>query len=127
MLKDFYQGFNMNNLFTVYNFPREHCVFQDEEKGILLYQLNCLELMDILIKKYPNGIFDMIFADPPYFLSNGGITCHAGKMTKVDKVSPLYDQVHIANILSKDENLITRRKESIYLLDDFLKHVFGDV
>ena len=27
----------------------------------------------------------MIFADPPYFLSNGGISCHAGKMVKVDK------------------------------------------
>jgi hypothetical protein len=27
----------------------------------------------------------LIFADPPYFLSNGGITCHAGKMVKVDK------------------------------------------
>jgi hypothetical protein len=31
------------------------------------------------------GRFDAIFADPPYFLSNGGITCHAGKMVKVDK------------------------------------------
>ena len=29
--------------------------------------------------------FDMIFADPPYFLSNGGITCRAGRMVKVDK------------------------------------------
>lgn len=29
--------------------------------------------------------FDMIFADPPYFLSNGGITCHAGKVACVDK------------------------------------------
>ena len=29
--------------------------------------------------------FDCIFADPPYFLSNGGITCHAGRMVKVDK------------------------------------------
>jgi site-specific DNA-methyltransferase (adenine-specific) len=28
---------------------------------------------------------DMIFADPPYFLSNGGITCHSGKMVPVDK------------------------------------------
>jgi site-specific DNA-methyltransferase (adenine-specific) len=27
----------------------------------------------------------MIFADPPYFLSNGGITCHAGKMVSVHK------------------------------------------
>src|SRR5579885_3794800 len=26
-----------------------------------------------------------IFADPPYFLSNGGITCHAGEMVSVDK------------------------------------------
>ena len=27
----------------------------------------------------------MVFADPPYFLSNGGITCHAGRMVAVDK------------------------------------------
>jgi site-specific DNA-methyltransferase (adenine-specific) len=41
--------------------------------------------MDRIYEKYPTGLFDMIFADPPYFLSNGGITCHAGKMVKVDK------------------------------------------
>jgi site-specific DNA-methyltransferase (adenine-specific) len=29
--------------------------------------------------------FDLIFADPPYFLSNDGITCHAGKMVSVNK------------------------------------------
>lgn len=29
--------------------------------------------------------FDMIFADPPYFLSNGGISYHAGKIVCVDK------------------------------------------
>lgn len=28
---------------------------------------------------------DMIFADPPYFLSNGGISVHAGKQVKVNK------------------------------------------
>jgi site-specific DNA-methyltransferase (adenine-specific) len=27
----------------------------------------------------------MIFADPPYFLSNGGISCQAGKMVSVNK------------------------------------------
>lgn len=27
----------------------------------------------------------MVFADPPYFLSNNGITCHAGKMVSVNK------------------------------------------
>ena len=29
--------------------------------------------------------FDMIFADPPYFLSNGGISVQAGKMVSVNK------------------------------------------
>ncbi len=28
---------------------------------------------------------DLIFADPPYFLSNDGITCHAGRMVSVNK------------------------------------------
>ncbi len=63
----------------------EYLAFSDAERGVYLYQANCLEIMDRLIEKYPNGRFDMIFADPPYFLSNGGITCHAGKMVKVDK------------------------------------------
>lgn len=66
-------------------FPIEHCVFKDEEVGVWLYQMNCLDLMDRLLQKHPDGIFDMIFADPPYFLSNGGITCYAGKRARVDK------------------------------------------
>ncbi|MGE3063840.1 MAG: hypothetical protein AB7T10_09465 [bacterium] len=61
------------------------CAYQNNEVGVWLYQANCIEFMDMLIKKYPEGKFDMIFADPPYFLSNGGISCHAGKMVKVDK------------------------------------------
>ncbi len=47
--------------------------------------MDCIDLMDILMVKYSEGVFDMIFADPPYFLSNGGITCYAGKMKKIDK------------------------------------------
>ena len=50
-----------------------------------LVQGNSLELLDALVLNFPDGCFDCIFADPPYFLSNGGITCHAGKMVKVDK------------------------------------------
>lgn len=45
----------------------------------------CQSLMAVLIERYPDGLFDMVFADPPYFLSNGGITCQAGRMVKVDK------------------------------------------
>lgn len=33
----------------------------------------------------PEASFDVVFADPPYFLSNGGTTCQAGKRVKVDK------------------------------------------
>ena len=32
-----------------------------------------------------NFKFDMIFADPPYFLSNGGISCQSGKVVSVNK------------------------------------------
>ena len=48
---------------------------------IKLYCDDCLERL----KKIPPESIDMIFADPPYFLSNGGITCHNGKMVSVNK------------------------------------------
>jgi site-specific DNA-methyltransferase (adenine-specific) len=40
--------------------------------------------LSILKKIEPKSI-DMIFADPPYFLSGDGITCNAGKMVSVKK------------------------------------------
>ena len=61
------------------------CAYQNKEQRIRIYRGNCLELLDSIADRYPQGCFDMVFADPPYFLSNGGITCHAGKMVKVDK------------------------------------------
>jgi site-specific DNA-methyltransferase (adenine-specific) len=60
-------------------------IFSSDTPFVRLYHGNCLELLDAIAAKYPDGRFDAIFADPPYFLSNGGITCHAGKMVKVDK------------------------------------------
>lgn len=38
-----------------------------------------------LLKKVRSESIDMIFADPPYFLSNNGITCKSGKMVSVNK------------------------------------------
>lgn len=38
-----------------------------------------------LLKKIEPKSVDMIFADPPYFLSGDGITCSAGKMVSVKK------------------------------------------
>ena len=38
-----------------------------------------------ILKKFNGKTLDMIFADPPYFLSNNGITCSGGKMVSVNK------------------------------------------
>lgn len=38
-----------------------------------------------LMKGMSKGSIDMIFADPPYFLSNGGVTCKSGQMVSVNK------------------------------------------
>ena len=42
------------------------------------------DTFEVLSKMTPESI-DLIFADPPYFLSNGGISCSGGKAVKVDK------------------------------------------
>jgi site-specific DNA-methyltransferase (adenine-specific) len=56
-------------------------VFHDPRHGIKIYQGDCLEILAAI----PAECIDLIFADPPYFLSNGGITCHAGRMVSVNK------------------------------------------
>jgi site-specific DNA-methyltransferase (adenine-specific) len=61
--------------------------YADHERGIYCCRGDCLEIMDAIRARHPAGCFDVIFADPPYFLSNGGITCHAGRRVKVDKGS----------------------------------------
>lgn len=38
-----------------------------------------------LLKKIESKSIDMIFADPPYFLSSGGISCSGGKQVSVNK------------------------------------------
>ncbi len=50
-------------------------------KDFTLHHGDCREL----VKNIPDNSLDMIFADPPYFLSNGGISCKNGRMVCVDK------------------------------------------
>lgn len=51
------------------------------KKSYRLYCADCLEKL----KEIPENTFDMIFADPPYLLSNGGISCQNGKVVSVNK------------------------------------------
>jgi site-specific DNA-methyltransferase (adenine-specific) len=60
-------------------------IFSHDSPFVRLYHGDCFALLDAIAARHPEGRFDTIFADPPYFLSNGGITCHAGRMVKVDK------------------------------------------
>jgi len=46
-----------------------------------LYNADCLQVMS----RFPDNYVDMIFADPPYKLSNNGFTCQAGRMVSVNK------------------------------------------
>jgi site-specific DNA-methyltransferase (adenine-specific) len=53
--------------------------FKQPECRLLLG--DCLTILDEL----PAKSVDLIFADPPYLLSNGGTTCASGKRVSVDK------------------------------------------
>ncbi len=48
------------------------------------FRLYKADVLEFLNNVKPNSV-DMIFADPPYNLSNGGFTVHAGKRVSVDK------------------------------------------
>src|SRR5688572_12626290 len=61
--------------------PPPEPFFADEARGIRLYQGDAMDLL----ARAREATFDLIFADPPYFLSSGGVTCQSGKMVSVDK------------------------------------------
>ena len=55
--------------------------YQKNSPEVALYHGDCLELLDGM----RDNSVDMIFADPPYNLSNGGMSVHAGKRVSVNK------------------------------------------
>lgn len=73
--------------------------FEDAPRGLRLYRGDALELL----QRAKDAHFDLIFADPPYFLSNDGITCHAGKMVSVNKgvwdKAATFEEIHKFNLL----------------------------
>ncbi len=53
--------------------------FRDDNSELYLH--DTFEALDDMLE----NCVDMIFADPPYFLSNDGITCNSGKSVSVNK------------------------------------------
>ena len=54
--------------------------YKSQSHDFTLLHGDCFELLPQFDFK-----FDMIFADPPYFLSNNGISYQAGKIVSVNK------------------------------------------
>jgi len=54
--------------------------YQSPSADFKLYWGDCMELLPLL-----NDKVDMVFADPPYFLSNGGISVQSGQIVSVNK------------------------------------------
>ena len=54
--------------------------YKSPNNDFTLVKGDCVETLS----KFRFG-FDMVFADPPYFLSSGGISCQSGKVVCVDK------------------------------------------
>jgi len=52
-----------------------------QSDNTVVFNNNCLNVLQHI----PENSIDMIFADPPYLLSNDGFTCQNGKMASVNK------------------------------------------
>ena len=51
------------------------------EDDFTLYHSDCIKQLKLIDDKS----IDLIFADPPYFLSSNGVSCHSGKQVSVNK------------------------------------------
>ena len=72
--------------------------YRSDDRHFNLLQGNCIELLSQFDFK-----FNTIFADPPYFLSNGGISCQSGEVVSVNKGD--WDKSH-----GPDEDNLFNRK-----------------
>lgn len=65
---------------TLQSDKKFHPIFTSKDCLFELYQNDCNEILPQFENK-----FDLIFADPPYFLSNDGLSIQSGKIVSVNK------------------------------------------
>lgn len=88
----------MKGIFLEDNFQR----YYEADDAILVLG----DSFDILNRMKPECV-DMIFADPPYFLSNNGITCQGGKMVSVNK--GIWDKLNHSMTTIEEKHEFNRR------------------
>lgn len=54
--------------------------YESQDKQFILYHNDSLNIAEKMSQK-----FDLVYADPPYFLSSNGLTIHNGKVVSVNK------------------------------------------
>lgn len=78
IIKKIMNSVDKDELDNVFNEKMSFYYSTNREKLILG---DCFDVL----KKIKDESIDMIFVDPPYFLSNNGVSCHSGKMVSVNK------------------------------------------
>ena len=84
--------------------------YANKDGNCTLFKADCIDVLSSI----PHDSIDMIFADPPYFLSNGGMSCHAGRRVSVNKgdwdKSRGIEETHKFNLewLKKCQNVLTK-------------------
>ncbi len=98
------------------DFINEKPYYHDRSSEIALFNLDTFSLLP----EIPEQTVDLVFTDPPYFLSSGGITCKSGKMVSVNKGSwdtlKSIEDLHAFNIRwIKDCQRILKPNGSIWI------------
>ncbi len=94
-----------------------------KEKNFVLYLGDTIEILN-QFKKIKSEKFELIFADPPYFLSNDGITCQSGKMVSVnkenwDKSNGFDEDIEFTDLWLKSCKKVLKENGSIWISGTF--------
>ncbi len=82
-------------------------IFQSVDQLFTIYQGDCNDFLPFFENQ-----FDLIFADPPYFLSNNGLSIQNGKITSVNK-GEWDKEANINDIDEFNEQWIKNAKKSL--------------